>query len=241
MKKDGMFFWLKTLNGNLHHHADGIPKRIGKLEASTWYVVDAVLHIDRGSYDLRVVNAKSREVLALLKDQPNATHSAGSKISKLSFTGDLEDRSTVNYYVDDVELKLLSSPFDLDTPSNQTSKPRFREATSATTDSNSDYVLQASPSSPKKGYLDEFKELRQLLLERPVCLPATALADFGITQKELRDLENANEIKRVISAPEDSIPTPQSLTDNSAKTIAEWRLGCIALAAGDFRSARVLQ
>lgn len=240
MKKDGMFFWLKTLNGNLHHHADGIPKRIGKLEASTWYVVDAVLHIERGTYDLRIINSRTREVLALLKEQPNATHSPGSRISKLSFIGDLEDRSTANYFVDDVELSILSTPLDLDAP-QEIKKPRFREALVGEINPLGDrnYVAQAIPSSPRKGYLEEYKELKQLLFERPVCLPATSLSDFGISQKDLQGVENPEEIRGAIKTDDSSIPSPESLKGVTAKTIAEWRLGCVSLAAGDYQNANL--
>lgn len=240
MKRDGMFFWLKTLNGNLHHHADGIPKRIGKLEASTWYVVDAVFHIEEGTYDLRVVNSTTREVLALVKEQPNATHSPGSRVSKLSFIGDLEDRSAVNYFVDDVELRILSTPFDLERP-EQIKKLRFRETLTqhSTPPGDLSYVHQATPSSPRKGYLEEYKELRQLLFERPTCLPATNLTDFGISTRDLQRTDNPEEIRSTIKSDDSSIPSPETLKGTIAKTIAEWRLGCLALASGDFRGAKI--
>jgi len=242
MKKDGMFFWLKTIDGVLHHQADGIPKKLGKLEASTWYLVDTVLHIDRGTYDLRVINTKSKEVMALLKEQPNATHSPGSKISKLSFIGDLEDRSTVNYFVDDVELRTLSTPLDLEAPVKESSKLENGAASGANNNSDvRDYVTQGKPSAPRKGYLEEYKELKQLLFERPVCLPATDLIDFGLSQKDLQLTDNQNEVRKVIKAHDGEIPTPESLQTTAGKTIAEWRLGCIALAAGDYHSAQTRQ
>src|SRR5439155_89094 len=68
------------------------------------------------TYDLRILKNGIAKPEVLLKGLPNATHTPGSKLAKISFIGDLEDRSSVHYFVDDVELRLLSRSLDLGVP-----------------------------------------------------------------------------------------------------------------------------
>ena len=46
MRRDGIAFWLKTIDGVLFHHSDSLPRRLFKLRANIWYVVDVVFHVE---------------------------------------------------------------------------------------------------------------------------------------------------------------------------------------------------
>jgi hypothetical protein len=56
MRRDGIAFWLKTIDCVLFHHSDSLPRRLFKLRANIWYVVDVVFHVEAGTYDLRILS-----------------------------------------------------------------------------------------------------------------------------------------------------------------------------------------
>ena len=47
-RRNGIGFWLKTIDGYLCQYLDGIPKKLFLPQAFAWYVVDAAYDIDRG-------------------------------------------------------------------------------------------------------------------------------------------------------------------------------------------------
>ena len=102
LSEDGIALWLATRDGHLIHTADSIPRQLLRLKPFTWYGIDADYDIVRGRYDLRIFEEGIEEPVASLKDVPNAGSHPGSAVSMFSFIGDLQDRSNVVYYVDDV-------------------------------------------------------------------------------------------------------------------------------------------
>ena len=194
LRRDGIAFWLKTQDGTLFHHSANTLHRLFKLQPDTWYVVDVVFHVQAGTYDLRIVTPRASAPLVLLEQQPNAINTPGSQLAKISFIGDLEDRSSVHYFVDDVELRVLSTPLRLGGPTrlagtaSTTIGPTASRATAAPREKGQrDFILSGAPSSPRRTYFDEYLELKQLEASLPQCLPATTLRDFSVTRAALTD------------------------------------------------------
>jgi hypothetical protein len=105
MEKDGFAVWLQSRDGVLRHVSDSIPKKLFEVQPFTWYLVDVLYDIDRGTYQLLIEEEGAVEPLVELADQPNATSQPGSSVDKFSFVSDpFEDRSEVVYYVDDIVL-----------------------------------------------------------------------------------------------------------------------------------------
>ena len=240
-QKDGISFWLRNIDGMLFHNSDSMPKRLFALEQNRWYVADVVMHLDEGTYDLRIVDVRTRTVKVFLKNQINATNTKASAISKLSFIGDLEDRSSANYFVDDVELRALSSPLDLSSLPVDLGTGEGVFARNTSHNSNRAHVEAAAPSTPPLGYFDEVLEIKRLELEQKQCVPATDLRDFGISREELKtDLVLSQEVQDVISAAPSILPVYRRPTQPRATAVLLWRQGCLHLAGGGIQKARAL-
>lgn len=241
MRRDGIAFWLKTIDGVLFHHTDSLPRRLFKLQANTWYVVDVVFHVEAGTYDLRVLTPQNSTPLVLLEAQPNAINAPGSKLAKISFIGDLEDRSTVHYFIDDVELRILSTPLRLTIPTRSTeSTPAHTRTLSAPTTSSHtrDFIHSGLPSSPRRSYFDEYLELKKLELQLPQCLPATSLRDFGLLPSALNgDAVLREEVRQAMKLPTSQFASPPTFTTPMAAGILLWRRGCQALLDGKVKEA----
>ena len=169
LSKDGIAFWLKADGGTLHHMSDSIPKKLFKLEAFVWYVVDVRLDVARGTYDLTIRRERNPQPVVELKDQPNAANAPGSAVDKFSFVGSVfEDDSNVAYYVDDVVLstdeKVPLGPF-------------------------------VAPGR-RKLFVDRWKEARKLssAARGAKCPPILSLADFGLEQS-VTDFESQPAVK----------------------------------------------
>jgi hypothetical protein len=107
VRKDGIGLWLSTEEGFLYHHSDKLIKKLIPLEPFEWYTVDVAYHIDEGTYDLTISGEDSKKLpLVALVKQKNASGLPGSAVDKFSFIGDLEDKSNVTYYVDDVVISI---------------------------------------------------------------------------------------------------------------------------------------
>jgi len=105
LEKDGFAFWLRSKDGVLRHVSDSIPKKLFEVRPFTWYLVDVLYDVDRGTYQLLIEEEGAVEPLVELADQPNATSQPGSAVDKFSFVSDpFDDRSEVVYYVDDIVL-----------------------------------------------------------------------------------------------------------------------------------------
>jgi hypothetical protein len=157
LTKDGLAFWLKSRDGVLLHVTDSIPTKLFALEAFTWYVVDARLDIERGTYDLVIRRENQDTPDVALKDQPNAANAPGSSVDKFSFVGSVfEDDSNVTYYVDDVTLgtdrAVVLGPF-------------------------------VAPGR-RKLFIDRWRETRALMIRNPGCPPVLSYSDFGLSEPE---------------------------------------------------------
>lgn len=239
MRQDGIAFWLKSLGGVLFTETDSVPKRLFQIEKDTWYVVDAVLRVTEGTYDLRILKSGVSKPVVLLKSLPNATHTPRSKVSKISFIGDLDDRSGVHYFVDDVELRLLSRPLDLSLPTpahgnssgTVSSQPIPGEASRG-------FIESGTPSSRTMGYFDEYLEVKRLEFSNPECLPATSLRDFGVTREALaNDSVLRDEIRRAVRLKASDLGSAAAFTNAGAQSVLLWRRGCLALAGSDLAMA----
>ena len=151
----GIAFWLKTRDAMLFHVSDSIPKKLFRVEAFTWYIVDARLDITRGTYDLTIHKEGVAEPVVALKDQPNSANAPGSSVDKFSFVGSVfEDDSNVTFYVDDIVLgtdkEVVLGPF-------------------------------VAPGR-RKLFIDRWRETRELMLKNPGCPPVLSFHDFGLSE-----------------------------------------------------------
>jgi tetratricopeptide (TPR) repeat protein len=164
LRRNGIGFWLRTLDGYLCHYSDSMPKKLVRMQPFAWYVIDAVYDIDRGTYDLTVHEPGKSQPLVVLQRQPNAANQPGSAVDKFSFIGDTgSDQSNVDYYVDDVVVSVEGS----------TPPVRF-----------------AAPGR-KKLFVDYWNDHQRSLRSRPGPLPATSLSDFGIFPSDFQSLRVA--------------------------------------------------
>jgi hypothetical protein len=162
VRKGGIGFWLSTEAGILYHHSNKLHTKLIPLEAFAWYAVDVTYHVAEGTYDLtiRAEDGKERPLVSLTA-QKNAPGQVESAVDKFSFIGDLEDKSNVTYYVDDV---LIS----FDEPLEQ--KPFI------------------APGR-RKLFVDRWNDYYERVLRQPHVIPAIALSDFGIHADEMQSLK----------------------------------------------------
>lgn len=157
LAKDGIAFWLTLQEGVLRHYTDSIPKRLASLRAFTWYEVEVDYDVERGVYDLTLGEEGRSDPLVALRAQPNAPHQPGSAVNVFSFIGDLEDRSDVEYFVDDVlvgtDARVLQAPF-------------------------------MAPGR-RKLFIDAFQETQRMLQTRLRCFPIRTVRDLGLNEQDL--------------------------------------------------------
>jgi tetratricopeptide (TPR) repeat protein len=161
-RKDGIGFWLSTKDGVLYQHSDKQIKKLIPLEPFQWYTVDVTYHIDEGTYDLTISGEDNKQPpLISLVNEKNAPGVAGSAVDKFSFIGDLEDKSNVTYYVDDVVISIDQV---------LTQKP---------------FVAPGRRKLFVDRWNDYYKEMRQ----HPNVIPATDLSDFGLQAEALQSFK----------------------------------------------------
>lgn len=209
LRRDGLFFWLSTLNGNLVHYSDSMPKRLFEARPFVWYLVDVSLDLDAGSYDLRVTEEGVEEALVDLENQPNAPNQPRSAVDKYSFIGDRgQDTSAVLYYVDDVFLAVAG----------EAELPAF-----------------IAPGR-RRLFIDSLDPFRQPA-GTATCPPPLTLADFGggAASARLSAADRRAWLETLTGAPaaeplvaETSVQVPSVLVEAAS----HWRLGCQALDRG---------
>jgi len=168
LRKDGIGFWLSTEEGFLYQHSDKLIKKLIPLEPFEWYTVDVTYHIDEGTYDLTISGEDSkRPPLISLVKQKNASGIAGSGVDKFSFIGDLEDKSNVTYYVDDVVVSI------------------------------DQLIAQKPFIAPgrRKLFVDRWNDYYKGMLQHPNVIPAIDLSDFGLHTDELQSFKREGMIK----------------------------------------------
>jgi tetratricopeptide (TPR) repeat protein len=168
VRKDGIAFWLSTRDGFLYQHSGKVHAKLFKLEPFEWYTVELTYRIDEGTYDLSIrAEDTERPPLVSLFRQKNASGQAESAVDKFSFIGDLEDKSNVTYYVDDVVISV---------DRHMTQKP---------------FVAPGR----RKLFVDRWNDYYKRMLQHPNLIPAIDLSDFGIRASELQSFRREGLIK----------------------------------------------
>ncbi|HSE84469.1 MAG TPA: tetratricopeptide repeat protein [Thermodesulfobacteriota bacterium] len=216
LQKNGIGFWLKTEKGYLYHVSDSIPKKLFYIREFTWYVVDVTYDIDRGVYDLVIHQEGAQDPIASLKDQKNAPNQPGSAVDKFSFVTDpFQDKSSLTYYVDDVVIGIDKA------------------------------IVQLPFVAPgrRKLFVDIWNEYQMRLRQKPGCIPAAELTDFGITEGDISALKEAGLLGLLSYLLEG-----QKLSDKASnhlsgrnyrilQAVETWKEGCAALSKGDATAA----
>jgi hypothetical protein len=211
LTQDGIALWLKVKDGALRHVSDSIPKRLLSVKPFTWYGIDVDYDVARGRYDLAVTEEGNPRPVVALKDQPNASNQPGAAVRVFSFIGDLEDKSNVVYYVDDI---VLGSDPDVN-------RPKF-----------------VAPGR-RKFFVDLFAEQASAFhkLRQPgsplYCPPILSLSEAGLFPTDLLEARTAGRLEALEQL---LAPDSGSGLDPSAplklKAVALWRAGCFELAEG---------
>jgi len=203
--KSGLGVWLKARDGVMLHRTSGEDLPLFELDAFAWYVFDVSYDIDAGSYDLTVREENRDEPLVELFDQPNVSGEPGSMIHKFSFIGDVPwmDGSNAHFFVDDLSISA-------DRP-----------------------VRQGPFVAPGRRmlFVDMWDHYRRLTYKKPGCPPILGHSDFGLTPRDLQELDRAGLLGRV-NALIDGRSKPQPIeepVDALEQTLAGielWRQGC---------------
>ena len=209
-RRNGIGFWLKTLDGYLCQYSDSMPKKLFLPQPFAWYVVDAAYDIDRGSYDLTIHQNGLTKPVVSLRDQSNAAKQPGSSVDKFSFIGDPgNDQSNVVYYVDDVVVSV-----DEAVPVSRFAAP-----------------------GRKKFFVDYWDEHQRALLGRPRSIPAMDFADFGILPADIESLKNAglwDALQQTLAG--QPVPVPKGASAEHRQLFeaaASWVEGAAALNSGN--------
>ncbi|HTG35524.1 MAG TPA: hypothetical protein VLB76_21600 [Thermoanaerobaculia bacterium] len=216
LRKDGIALWLIVRDGYLRHISDSIPKRLLAVKPFTWYGIDVDYDVARGHYDLRIAEEGNPKPVISLRDQPNASAQPGAAVNVFSFIGDLDDRSNVDYYVDDV---VLGSDIDA-------KRPRF-----------------VAPGR-RKFFVDTFAEQASLFKKirqpgSPVsCPPLLDLAEVGFSPRDLFEARVAGRLDTLEAflAPGPS-PRVDSSTPPKLRAVAFWKTGCYQMEEGKANEA----
>jgi hypothetical protein len=213
-RRNGIGFWLKTLDGYLCQFSDSVPKQLFQPQPFAWYVVDAAYDIDRGSYDLTIhQNGVAKPVVAL-ENQSNAAKQPGSSVDKFSFIGDPgSDQSNVVYYVDDVVVSV-----DEALPASRFAAP-----------------------GRKKLFVDYWDEHQRTVLGRPRPIPAMDFSDFGILPADIESLKSAglwDAWQQTLAGQPAPVPGGASAEHRRLFEIAAlWTEGAAALNSGNAATA----
>jgi tetratricopeptide (TPR) repeat protein len=200
MQEHGIGFWMKGRNGSLYHVSGGRDELLLEVEPFTWYTVDVVYDVDRGSYDL-TIRAEGREEPAVFRqDSENAVGIPGSELRKYSFIGDIPgvDRSNARFYVDDV---LVESDVPVEEPPFVAPGRRLL-------------------------FVDLFDRYQASLLETPGCVPVLSAEDFGFAPADLAEAARAG-IRSSLEWSGGELPRGLSpFIQRLLSAVADWRAGC---------------
>jgi tetratricopeptide (TPR) repeat protein len=163
LRRNGIAFWLKTIDGYLCHYSDSMPKKLFAMTPFVWYVVNTAYDIDAGTYDMTIHEEGRPDPIVSVRKQPNAPSQPASAIDKFSFIGDAgSDRSAVMYYVDDVVLGVNES------------------------------VTQLPFAAPgrRKLFVDYWNDYQLGRHSQPGLLPVMELSDLGFQPGDLQSIRN---------------------------------------------------
>lgn len=208
--KDGIAFWLKTIDGYLCHYSDSMPKRLLRPQPFAWYVVDVLYDVSRGRYDLTVWEQGRQDPVVRLRGQPNAANQPQSAINKFSFIGDTgTDDSNVDYYIDDI---------------------------SVSTDEHITLAPFVAPGR-RKLFVDYWHEQQRSQYGRARPLAAMSFSDFGMSARDIQSLRQAGMWDRVQLLLDGRHPSiPDGIADRDRLFLdaaALWSEAQAAFARGD--------
>jgi len=215
VKKDGIGFWLLTKNGYLHHYSDSMPKKLFELIPFTWYIVDLNYKIDQGQYDLTIRQENQEAPLVELKQQANASASASSRVDKFSFIGDLNDKSNVVYYLDDVIIG--------------TDKKIIQQAFKA--------------PGRHKLFFDYLQDYQKQVHLHTTCLPVDDLADIGLNDSNQYLMDPEGSVIALLALLAGKNTSLKTFENQHAETfsflnaVKQWHQGCSKLAASNPKKA----
>jgi tetratricopeptide (TPR) repeat protein len=209
LRKNGIGFWLKTIDGYLCHYSDSMPKKLFPMLPFVWYIVNAVYDVDSGSYDLAIQEEGRTDPIVSLKNQPNAPKQAGSVVDKFSFIGDHNtDQSNVVYYVDDVVVGVDES------------------------------VTQLPFVAPgrRKLFIDYWIDNQRSLRARPRSLPVIDFSDLGIRPQHMLSLRAeglSSFLEQIVAGRLGTVPDRASAENRRLlQAVVSWRAGHDALNDG---------
>jgi hypothetical protein len=216
LREDGIALWLIVRDGYLRHVSDSIPKRLLATKPFTWYIFDVDYDVARGRYDLRIAEEGNPRPVVSLKNQKNASAQPGAAVKVFSFIGDLDDKSNVDYYLDDV---VLGSDPDV-------ARPSF-----------------VAPGR-RKFFVDIFAEQASLFKKirqpgSPIsCPPLLDLAEVGLSPRDLLEARVAGRLDALEAflAPGPS-PEVDASTPPKLQAVALWKAGCYQLEQGKANEA----
>jgi hypothetical protein len=210
LQEDGIALWLIVRDGYLRHVSDSIPKRLLAIKPFTWYGIDVDYDVARGRYDLRIVEEGNPRPVVSLKNKKNASAQPGAAVKVFSFIGALDDKSNVDYYLDDV---VLGSDPDA-------KRPAF-----------------VAPGR-RKFFVDIFAEQASLFKRirqpgSPVsCPPLLDLAEVGLSARDLLEARAAGRLdalEALLAPGASGIDPPAS---PKLQAVALWKAGCSELERG---------
>jgi tetratricopeptide (TPR) repeat protein len=205
MREHGIAFWLKNVDGVLHHVSAGEDRPLFELSTFTWYTFELAYDIDNGIYDLAVYEERQTEPLLALAEQPNTVAQPGSSVHKFSFIGDIPgvDDSNAHFYIDDIEIR-------------------------------SDRAARQGPfvaPGRRMLFVDIWDYYQKKMYERPGCPPVLSHDDFGLSPRDLYDLSRTGTLKAVealLDGREASRPPAdlESHLESLFEGLRLWQRGC---------------
>ena len=98
----GHAFWLANRGGMLRHRTGRKWQDLFAPKPFVWYLVDLLFDIDRGRYALAIYEEGNEKPLVDLTEQRDNNDADPTSVAYLSWIGDLEDRDTATFYLDDL-------------------------------------------------------------------------------------------------------------------------------------------
>ena len=121
--KHGQAIWLQTDDGWFRHRAFGGWEDLFEPRPFSWYFIDLVYYVDRGTYDLAIYEEGLEEPVADLRAARAMHGHKESAVRYFSLIGDLEDTGRFDFFVD--ELIIATDPEVLQKPFVAPGRRRF--------------------------------------------------------------------------------------------------------------------
>jgi hypothetical protein len=99
---DGQAIWLQTAEGGFRHRSAEGWEELFAPRPFAWYFIDIVLHVERGTYDLRIKEEGLDEPVVDRFGIRSMNGPGRTSVKYFSLIGDLEDQGTFDFFVDDL-------------------------------------------------------------------------------------------------------------------------------------------